>query len=48
MPCYFAAVAVNMAKGALTVVIAVIGIAALLILILIPMSFSGVDYYEVR
>ncbi|XP_068716761.1 uncharacterized protein [Montipora capricornis] len=39
-----------MAKGTLTVVIscviAVIGIAALLILILIPMSFSGVDYYE--
>lgn len=37
----------EMANGAQTVIVVVIGLAALLILILIPTSFSDVEYYEV-
>ena len=38
---------VGMANGAQTVIITVIGVGVLLILILIPLSFSDVEYYEV-
>lgn len=36
-----------MANGAQTIIIGVIGVAVLLIVILIPISFSYVEYYEV-
>lgn len=37
-----------MANAAAVIIAAVAGIAALLIVILIPISFSYVEYYEVR